>query len=372
MLLPEHPNATAKARRASLCRAASIVLMLIPFTSSCTIRDASPPFPGRPQVSPEVPESGLAANIWRDAVVTVPAKVKGKPPVKPAAMLSEDEALMVTSSEMRPTFYSYDLRTGGVRALGTAPKWAECSLCFEVMSVATSKTRIVWTAGVYRSEPWNAGKRHVELWTMHRSGGQMRLVTWLTGHGEVPFKDKLSIVGDDAVWHGDRQAYRVPLGGGPAQRLPSAAQTVPAALRELDGTQCGREWCVGMPPNHLHELTKLVVLRKDGTERREVVASYGGPLMNDRFGLFGGPYVNDNKEMSYTPKHPAPQPVLYDRCTEKSGRIGGLLEDSAAYDVFAGGERAANPEEPLLYWTSSDRKSWIVLDLSRIPDSPCT
>lgn len=200
MLPPEHPNATAKARNADLYRAAAIVLTLIPLVLSCTIRDASPPLPGRPVVPPEVPEFGLAANTWRDAVVTVPAKAEGKPAIKPAAMLGEDEVLMVTSSEVRPAFYSYDLRTGGVRALGTAPKWAECSLCFEVMSVATSETRIVWTAGVYRSEPWNAGKRHVELWTMPRSGGEMRLVTWLTGHGEVPFEDKLSIVGDDAVW----------------------------------------------------------------------------------------------------------------------------------------------------------------------------
>ncbi|AQZ69458.1 hypothetical protein BKM31_55435 [[Actinomadura] parvosata subsp. kistnae] len=364
MLLPVHPNAAA--------RAAAIVLTLISFTLSCTIQDVSTPLPGRPQALPEVPEYESAASIWRDAVVTVPAKIKGKLPVEPAAMLGEDEVLMVTSSEWRPTFYSYDLRAGGVRALGTAPKWAECSLCFEIMSVATSETKIVWTAGVYRSEPWNAGKRHVELWTMPRSGGEMRLATWLTGHGQVPFEDRLSIVGDDAVWHGDGQAYRVPLEGGAAQRLPSLEQTVPAAVREWDGTQCGREWCVGLPPQRRYELTKLVVLRKDGTERREVVASYGGPLMNDRFGLFGGPYVNDNKERSHTAKHPGPQPILYDRCTEKSGRIGGLLKDSAAYDVFTGGERAASPEEPLLYWNSPDRKSWIVLDLSRIPDSLCT
>ncbi|MCF6468290.1 hypothetical protein FAF44_07725 [Nonomuraea sp. MG754425] len=349
----------------------AIALTLISCTLSCTAQESGPSLPGHPQVPPEVPEFGLAADIWRDAVVTVPVRVKGRPPIKPAAMLSEDEVLLVTSSQMRPTFYSYDLRAGRIRTLGTAPKWAECGLCFEVMSVATSETSIVWTAGVYRSEPWNAGKRHVELWTMPRSGGRMRLVTWLTGHGEIP-EGRLSIIGADAVWRGDRQTYRVPLGGGPVQRLPSATQTVPAAARELDGTRCGREWCVGMRPSRLNELTRLVVLRKDGTERREVVASYGGPLLNDRFGLFAGPYVNGNREMTYTAKHPAPQPVLYDRCTEKSGRIGGRLEDSATYGVSTAGERAADPEEPLLYWNSSDHKSWIVLDLSRIPDSSCT
>ncbi|MFC5822653.1 hypothetical protein [Nonomuraea insulae] len=318
-----------------------------------------------------MPEYEDATGIWREALIKLPVRLKGRPAMEPVAMASTNEAVMITDRHARPTFHSYDLRTRRSRALGTAPKWAQCNDCFEIKSVAVSRTRIVWTAAIYRSEPWNAGHRHVELWTMPRAGGAMRLVTWLTGHGDVPFEDELSLSGDDALWRGREHAYRVPLGGGPAQALPQVAPP-PAALRDLDGTRCGREWCAGLLPPRLHELTKVVVVRRDGTGRREVVASDGWPLMNDRFGLFAAPDVNDHSERSYTAAHPLPQPLLYDRCTGKSGRVGGLPKGSATYQVLRGGQSATSPEEPLLYWKSRDGRSWTVLDLSRIPDSACT
>ncbi|SEH02503.1 hypothetical protein SAMN05444920_12741 [Nonomuraea solani] len=298
----------------------------------------------------------------------MPALVKKGSALEPAAMLGKEKVLLIAGRWSRPTFHSYDLRTKKFRTLGTAPKWTDCSACFELRSVATSETRIVWTVGVYRSEPWNAGKRHVELWTMPRSGGDMKLVTWLTGHDELPMDDELSIAGDDAVWRGGSHAYRVPLGGGPAQRLSVAERKAPEfpGLESL-ATQCGREWCVGMVPSRRYALTELAVLRKDGSDRRKVVAAYGKPLMNDRFGLFGGPYIGD----VYDGDNPGPQPVLYDRCTDTTARIGGLLKEDPGYEMRTGGETAAAPDEPILYWTSPDRKSWTVLDLSRIPDSPC-
>lgn len=116
-------------------------------------------------------------------------------------------------------------------------------------------------------------------------------------------------------------------------------------------------------------MTKLVVQRRDGSGRREIAAASGDALMNDRFGLFEPPYVYGATERNYTNANPGPQPILYDRCANRSGRIGGLREESAIHEVFRG---AAMPGgEPLLFWNTRNHKAWHVLDLSRIADRPC-
>ncbi len=322
-----------------------------------------------PKNLPEPPRLEPAANLWPEAMITLPARGPGGTEVQPLAMLGEDEALMITSVEWRPIFYSYDLRKKKFRVLATAPEWAECGSCFEVMSVGVSENRIVWTAGVYRSEPWNSGKRHVELWTMPRSGGPMELVAWLTGHGELPFSDELSIIDDHAVWSGGSRAYRVSLDSGAAVPLPVRPKAKLVSVLGLRDSSCGPEWCVAGVAARRFEMTKLVIQRKDGSGRREIAAASGEALMNDRFGLFEPPYVYGAGERSFTNTHPAPQPILYDRCTNRSGRIGGLREDSAIPEVFRG---AAVPGgEPVLYWNTQNHKTWHVLDLSRISDRPC-
>ena len=136
--------------------------------------------------------------------------------------------------------------------------------------------------------------------------------------------------------------------------------------------ECGAEWCVGLPGPRLYEVTKVVVLRKDGTQRKEVAASSGRSLMNDRFGLFWGPNVTTDQEQLYTAENPAPRMILYDRCAERSAQVGGLVADGSGPEISMGGASAADPEEPVLYWNSPDRKSWKMLDLARIPDGVCS
>lgn len=321
---------------------------------------------------PDLPKLKQAAAIWPMAMLSLPMRVEKGPSVRPVAMLGRDEALMVTSFAPRPTFYTFDLQTGRHRALATAPKWADCGLCFEIMSVAVSRTRILWTAGIYRSERWNPGKRHVELWAMPRSHGPMKLVTWLTGHGEMPLEDRLTVVGEDAIWAGAGHAYSVPLGGGPVQTIDVPAQAEAVEIHGLRGTECGVEWCVGDVPADRYKVSKVAVLRRDGSGRREVVASSGHLLANGRFGLFGPPYIHGQR-IEFTPREPAPQPVLYDRCANVMGRIGGLEKGEAMPEVSTGvAAEDMGPAEPILFWTTPKHKTWTVLDLSRIPGSVCT
>ncbi|GIH98237.1 hypothetical protein Pta02_02460 [Planobispora takensis] len=261
----------------------------------------------------------------------------------------------------RPGFVAYDRRTEKHRILATAPEWGQCSACYEIGSVAVGRTRIAWTAEVYRSEPWNAGKRHMELWTMPRSGGPMTMVTWLTGHGDVPFEDSLVIEGDHAVWKGGGDGYRVPLAGGEAERLPGSVEPLDPEARH-----CGAEWCVQQLPPEPHELTAVAVERKDGSGRTTVAASGGKPLIGDRFGLFGPPYVYDEGPLHIS--WPGATGLLYDRCTGRSALLGALEGDRTATVVTPG---ASGTDDPILFWLEPGGRRYAVVDLSRIPDRLC-
>jgi hypothetical protein len=343
--------------------------------SACTVTIADHRPPPRPDVLPEAPELDAVAEVWPGATFTLPTRLRKGPSVQPVAMLSADEVLMVTPFTLA-RFVAYDRRTGSHRVMATAPKWGACDLCYEVRSVAVSRTRIVWTAGIYRSEPWNAGKRHVELWTMPRSGGPMRLVTWLTGHDDIPLDDTLTIDGDHAVWQGGDHAYRVPLSGGKAERItdPVAAGLTAAPDPEMGDRRCGVAWCVGRVPPRPHELTTLVVERKDGSGRTAVAASSGGRLIGDRFGLFGLPYVYDEGPVHISTEEPESSAVLYDRCTGRSARAGAPERPGAGDDADSAGvitQGATGPDEPILFWEERGGKRYTVVDLARIPDSPC-
>lgn len=349
-------------RGMSWCRtwtlAAGIVLAC---TAACTSLPQKLPAAASPS-PPTVPMIRSALTVWPEATLTLPGQVKGGSYVRPVALLSKNEALMVTSYSARPTFYSYDLKTRQHRALATAPKWGECGLCYEIHSVALSETWIAWTAEVYRSESWNAGHRHMELWAMPRSGGPMRLVTWLTGHGDVAYDDHLSIAGEHAIWIGNvSEGYRVPLSGGAAERI---SPTPPASV-PIPGTreaQCTGEWCVGRVPPRPHALTTLIVQRRDGSHRTEIPASTGeGALLAGRFGWFSLPYVYGDDSANQPNWHS----LLYDVCTGKSGRLGAGGKTGRAFEIHQG---AAGSVGEILFWaTSKKERSWTVLDVSRIP-----
>lgn len=241
--------------------------------SACTIPFADrhpPPPPSRPVKLPKPPELDPASKVWPEAMFTLPARVGKGPSLQPLAMLSKTEALMVAPFAKRPQFVAYDRGTHRYRVLATAPKWSECDLCYEIRSVAVGEEQIVWTVGVYRSERWNPGKRHVELWAMPRSGGQMRLVTWLTGHyDDFPLDDKLEIDGDQVTWRNENGFYRIPLSGGKPQEITDPAGNSPPIRPDPDveSISCGVEWCAGELRQRLYELTTAFIQRRDGSGR---------------------------------------------------------------------------------------------------------
>ncbi|WP_239514267.1 hypothetical protein [Streptosporangium sp. 'caverna'] len=308
--------------------------------------------------------------MWAKATFALPARVKNGPSVQPVAMLSKDKALMVTSYAMRPIFFAYDRRTGRHQALATAPKWGECNLCYEIMSAAMNETQIAWTAGIYRSEPGNPGKRHMELWIMPRSGGQMRMVTWLTGPGDIPWGDELTITGDHAIWRSEDDTYRVPLAGGHPEKINPPAEPRPVKPDpEVRNFRCDVEWCVGRIRPRPDEVTTLVVQRRDGSGRATIAASSSErPLIGDRFGLFDPPYVYAGNSVHISTNDLGSNAVVYDRCTGKTAQVGAPQEDEGSAQVLQG---ATSPQEPILFWPTQSEKQYIVLDLSRISDQPC-
>ncbi|MBG0814486.1 hypothetical protein [Planomonospora sp. ID82291] len=342
--------------------------------SACTVTVAGRRPPPRPDTLPEPPELEAAGEVWPEAVFTLPTRLGKGPYVQPVAMLGGDEVLMVTPFEL-PRFLAYDRRTKRHRVLATAPRWGGCSLCYEIRSVAVGRTRIAWTVGVYRSEPWNAGKRHVELWSMPRSGGPMRLVMWLTGHDDVPLHDALVIDGGDAVWHDGDDAYRISLTAARPRKTPERSGSGPLTVpHPNDHVSCGAEWCVRALPPRPYELTTLAVERRDGSGRTTVTASSGGALIGDRFGLFGPPYVYDDGPVHITVGRSESSAILYDRCTGGSAWAGARkrpeTEDGTGQDH--GITRGTwGPDDPILFWRELGGKRHTVLDLARVPDRPC-
>ncbi|SNS90061.1 hypothetical protein SAMN05216276_101924 [Streptosporangium subroseum] len=311
-----------------------------------------------------------AVAVWPEAIFTVPTRLGKGPYVRPLALLSEDEVLVVTEFDVRVRFLTYNLRTKRHRVLATAPKWADCSGCYDIHVVAVGDTRIAWTVGVYRTHLQNDGKQHLELWSMPRSGGEMRKVASLTPWDGSPWTGEVEIEGDHVIWRAeDGGTYRIPLAGGEQEPVPPAEKR-PAVEPGPDvrDFQCGVEWCTGKFPPRPYELTTVVVQNRNGTGRVTVPAELRSQrLIADRFGLFGLPFVYGGGSMNISDGEIGTSALVYDRCSGKSARIGSGVDDkTGAYEIALG----AVVPEPILLWQTTDNR-YAVLDLSRISDRAC-
>ncbi|WP_329084707.1 hypothetical protein [Streptosporangium sp. NBC_01469] len=344
-------------------------VVAISAVSACTVpfADRHPPSPSRPVKLPEPPTLDPASKVWPEAMFTLPARFGKESDVQPLAMLSKTEALMVTL-DLRPQFLTYDRKTRRHRVLATAPKWSECGMCYEIKSVAVGDEQIVWTVGVYRSERWNPGKRHVELWAMPRSGGQMRLVTWLTGHYDYfPPRDRLSIDGDQVTWRSESVSYLIPLSSGKPQKIASAPSPyVERPDPDVRLMNCGVEWCAGEVTPDIYQLSTVVIQHRNGSGRTTLPAAGEGPLIHDRFGLFGLPYVHGT-EVNFSVKDSGSSALLYDRCTARSAWVGVKHETEGSNAI---GQGVSGREAPILFWRERGNR-YTVLDLSRVSDRPC-
>ncbi|MGJ6963546.1 hypothetical protein ACSDR0_16705 [Streptosporangium sp. G11] len=228
----------------------------------------------------------------------------------PIAMLGKD-AVLLTTLERRPAFLSFDAKTGHSRVLATAPRRTSCEKCFEVKRAALNSKQVAWL--IQRGERPDArhDERHLELWTMPRTGGSLRMVTRLPA-GAGDYTKGFQVTGDLAVWWGFNGAWSVPLAGGEPRRiLPEGALRVTSwpwgydrsrrsvvnlltrqenKARHLDDTEglyCGPAWCVGRVTGRPHEAVQVVMQHVDGSGRTTVP---GFPLalmppIRDRFAL---------------------------------------------------------------------------------------
>ena len=197
----------------------------------------------------------------------------------------------------------------------------------------------------------------------------MRMVTWLTGHGDIPWGDELTITGDHAIWQSGDGTYRVPLAGGPSEKIDLPADPRPVKPDpEVRDFSCDVEWCVGRTRPRSNEMTTLVVQRRDGSGRATIAASSAHSLIGDRFGLFNPPYVYGENSIHISTDDLGSNAVVYDRCTGKIAQVGAPQEDDESAEVLQG---ATSSQEPILFWPTQSEKQYIVLDLSRISDQPC-
>ncbi|GAA3160866.1 hypothetical protein GCM10010466_59740 [Planomonospora alba] len=369
-------------------------MVFLMLATGCTAEEPS----GRPDTLPVLPSLTPVGDVWPEAVLAAPRELENDVTVIPVASLSADELLLMTTHEHRPTFIGFNVKTERRRTLARAPEWAECGGCFEIQHTAVNATQVAWLVRGYAPGATNGGRRHLELWTMPRTGGPMRAVTRLPGNGNRNVFG-FEITDDTAAWWDyEGGIWRVPLAGGePVQVLPGRRLRVtswPWAWDEGERTvvnlvtgqeiqvsggddlghlTCGPTWCVGDagPP---YGIRNVALLRLNGSERTTVPGDAMLQMVpiRDRITLLGLPTIIGDNSVPGTwgAGQLGPAVQLYDRCTKQSALIGSpdMAKARETWNEIKTG--AATAQGPLLFWKSA-REGYTVLDLARIIDSPC-
>ncbi|GAA3412633.1 hypothetical protein [Streptosporangium vulgare] len=172
---------------------------------------------------------------------------------------------------------------------------------------------------------------------------------------------------DHVTWQSESGSYRISLSGGKPQKIaPTPSPSAERLDPDVRFMNCGAEWCAGEMMPDSYQLSTVVIQRRNGSGRTTLPAAGEGPLIHDRFGLFGLPYVH-GVEVNFSVKDSGSSALLYDRCTARSAWVGVRHETEGSNAI---GQGVSGPEAPILFWRERDNR-YTVLDLSRISDQPC-
>ncbi|MEU4410502.1 hypothetical protein AB0F88_38870 [Streptosporangium sp. NPDC023963] len=334
-------------------------------------------------------------DVWPEALLTVPHKLKDGRTVRPVAMLSADE-ILVMAGERRTAFLSLDVRTGRQRVLATTPKWASCDECFDIhlSPMTINATHIILLINRYRPGSQYGGKPRVELWSIPRSGGPMKMTARLptTGQGHV---NNFEIIDDLVIWRDFKGIWSASLAGDEIRQIfPDRDLNVTSWPWAYDRRQrtvvnlvtrqerkaqrgddveflnCGPVWCVGQVTPRPHEAGKATIQRVDGSGRTTVP---GEPLtlvptIRDRFVFLWPPTVPGDGRWGGSQLGTSAQ--LYDRCSRRAALLGFPDRTKAPEDWNEIRLGATVTDRPIVFWKSGGGR-YTVVDLSRITDPPC-
>jgi hypothetical protein len=159
-----------------------------------------------------------AADIWPDALFTMPAKTADGMRYRPIAALSATEVLLSAESsfERAGRFEIYDSSSGKTRVVTEVPKNPD--LRGYITQTATVDGRnMVWFSFGRQAD----GTPVRDIWTAPLAGGQARLVTTRTGPDASI--DAIAVNGDRVVWSlVQGGVWEVPLAGGTPSRFPDS------------------------------------------------------------------------------------------------------------------------------------------------------
>ncbi|MFC4111582.1 hypothetical protein [Nonomuraea zeae] len=225
-------------------------------------------------VPPAGKQAVPAAELWPEAVFTMPAKNADGWRYRPITGLSATEVLLSAESsfERAGKFEVYDSATGKSRVIATVPRTPGLAK-YIPQTATTDGQNLAWYA---YGEKDGAPVR--EIWTVPLSGGEPKLLGTFTG--EHARMDTIGIGGEHVYWSEQSGGlWRVPVEGGTPEQVPGGdglhllawpyavdvarfsrepdlnqtrlvdlargATTVIAAPDGMKGLRCGPSWCGG-------------------------------------------------------------------------------------------------------------------------------
>ncbi|MFB4293619.1 hypothetical protein ACBI99_38700 [Nonomuraea sp. ATR24] len=249
---------------------------------------------------PVEPVEAVAAELWPEAVFTMPARNSDGWRYRPITAISPTEVLLSAESsfEKAGKFEVYDSRTGKARLVAEVPKDDRLKK-YIVQGVTVDGANVAWFAYGEQGD----GAQIRDIWTVPLAGGEARLVA--SRVGQDADLDAIGLDGDHVVWSEvDGGVWRHPLGGIEPERVPGSdglhliqwpwatdvadlpgdldhnqlrlvnledgSSLTVAAPPGVQGMRCGPVWCYGRAERG------TVISRVDGSQPpREVARGIG-------------------------------------------------------------------------------------------------